>query len=398
VTPTDPLSASSTSPTPDPAPLEPKSDTLSATGADSEATPAASAAGRFSCPNCGAPMTWDPDADALHCNHCQHNLPVPRADDTITERPLDDLSTAQRGFGTDQRIVQCKGCGARVSLDAAATSGACVFCGSSSVLAQEANRNALRPESLIPLDVGRETVQKNFRAWTSGLWFRPDVLKRVDRVQAVGVYVPYWTFDAQVHSQWSADSGTYYWETQMVPVMVNGRLSMRAQQVRKVHWEPAWGERDDGYDDLLIHASGGVPRELAEKLGPYDTKALVPYRPEYLAGWRAEEYQLDLEEGWKRAQVKIVALQQSRCSADVPGDTQRDLRVRNTIRDVRWKHILLPLWTLNYTCNGKGYTVLIHGQTGRVQGEAPYSWVKILLFVLAIVVFGLLGLTVLAAL
>jgi hypothetical protein len=65
--------------------------------------------------------------------------------------------------------------------------------------------------------------------------------------------------------------------------------------------------------------------------------------------------------------------------------------VRNVIRDVRWKHILLPLWTLTYAFGGKNYTVLIHGQTGRVQGEAPLSWVKILMAVLlvAAVVLGI---------
>jgi len=77
----------------------------------------------------------------------------------------------------------------------------------------------------------------------------------------------------------------------------------------------------------------------------------------------------------------------------VPGDTHRALRVHNTIRDVRWKHVLLPLWTVSYRHAGKVYTVLVNGQTGQVHGEAPLSWAKIVLFVLA--VLAGLGLVVL---
>lgn len=329
-------------------------------------------------------MYWDPDLDAQVCGHCEFKRQVPASTTKIVERTLEEAEGAARGFGTDVRVVQCNSCGARVTFEDSATSTDCVFCGSPTVLAQGERRNPLRPESLVPLDVGRQTVQKNFRQWTAGLWFRPNALKRVDRFHARGVYVPFWTFDAKVDSEWSADSGTYYYVTIMVPTMVNGKMTMIAQQVRHVRWTPASGARQDTYDDLLVPASGFVRGDLLAKLGVFDQSALVPYAPEYLSGWHAEEYRIDLADGWRAAQTSIEELQSTRCAGDVPGDTHRDLRVANMIRDVRWKHILLPIWTLTYRCNGKPYTVLIHGQTGAVRGQAPISWVKVFGLVLAL--------------
>lgn len=336
------------------------------------------------CQTCGAALTWDPDHDALSCEHCGTRVAVPRVDGEIVERPLSEAGSAARGLGLEARAMRCQTCGATVALESSATAENCVFCGSSSVLAQAANRNALRPESLIPLDVGRALVEKNFRTWLHGLWFRPNALRKLARFDAVGVYVPYWTFDSRVHSQWSADAGHYYYVTEMTPVMHNGRLTLRPRQVRKIRWVPAWGQRDDVYDDLLVHASRGLSEKLVGELGGFDTRALVPYRPEYLAGWRAEEYQLDLESAWALARERIVELQRQRCSGDVPGDTQRDLRVHNDIGDARWKHVLLPMWSIAYRFQGKSYAVLIHGQNGRVHGEAPFSWVKILALVFGI--------------
>lgn len=349
-----------------------------------ESAPPNAANERFPCKQCAAPMRWDPDADALACDYCGARVPVPRGEGLIVERPLADAGQAARGLGLETRVARCANCGAQVAYDGRATATECVFCGSPQVLEQESNRNALRPESLVPLDVGRETVERSFRAWVGGLWFRPDALRKLREFRAIGVYVPFWTYDARVHSDWSADAGYYYYVQVPTVVLVNGKPQMQMRTERRVRWEPAWGARDDAYDDLLVHASRGLPAGLAAKLGTFDLSKLVPYRPEYLAGWRAEEYALDLATGWNSAQERIVAEQRSRCSGDVPGDTQRNLRVHDRISDVRWKHVLLPLWSLTYTHDGRSYAVLIHGQTGRVVGDAPYSWVKILLFVLAL--------------
>jgi predicted RNA-binding Zn-ribbon protein involved in translation (DUF1610 family) len=364
--------------------------------ADVAGAAARAAGARFSCRNCGAETTWDPDADAMVCAYCQARVPVPRGEGAIVEHALADAGSAARGLGVEVRVARCARCGAQVAYDERATSKACVFCGSPQVLEQAANRNALRPESLVPLDVGRATVEKEFRAWLGSLWFRPSALRVLRDFQAIGVYVPFWTFDARVHSDWTAEAGYYYYVTEPTMVIVRGRPTIRMQQVRKVRWEPAAGARDDVYDDLLVHASKGLPEKLAEELGRFDTKALVPYRPDYLAGWRAEEYAVDLEGGFEAAKRAIEATQARRCGGDVPGDTQQNLSVRNRVSDVRWKHVLLPIWSLTYTFGGKPYAVLVHGQTGRVVGEAPYSWIKIVLLVLAIAAAVLVALALLS--
>ncbi|MEE2939513.1 MAG: zinc ribbon domain-containing protein [Planctomycetota bacterium] len=333
------------------------------------------------CDECGAPLRWSPEEGALHCEHCDAVKEVAVRDEAILERPLSAAGAAATGLGRAVRVTECETCGARVTFEGSSTSESCPFCGSAEVLSQEARRNAIRPESLIPLEIGRENVDATLRTWIRSLWFRPNAIKRTSRFEAVGVYVPAWTFDAAVHSDWSAESGTYYWVTETYRTRVNGKWQTRTRRVRKVRWWPSWGQRDDHHDDVLVIASRGVDEELAGALGGFSTEELVPYEPSFLAGWRAEEYQVDLEEGWVRGQELIEGMQRSRCADDVPGDTHRSLRVRNTFRDVRWKHVLLPMWSVTYSFRGKSYAVLVNGQTGAIAGRAPYSWVKISLAV-----------------
>ena len=362
---------------------------------ETETAPETSQRVDFPCSNCGAKMTWDPKHDSLSCEYCGTKAEVPRGEGTIVERALEDAGDAATGLGIELRAAKCTNCGAKVCFSTHSVSEVCSYCGSSNVLAQEANRNALRPESLVPLDLGKQQVQERFKKWLRSLWFRPNDLKNAKGINVIGIYVPFWTFDCRVHSDWSADAGHYYTVTVPRMVMVRGKMRMRMVQETRIRWVPAWGKRDDAYDDELVCASGLSP-ELMAKLGGFETRELVPYKPEYLAGWRAEEYQLDLDGGWDRAQAAVVASQKSRCGGDVPGDTHRNLRVRNTISGVRWKHVLLPVWSLQYRYKGETYTVLVNGQNGCVAGKAPISWVKVAVFVVCAGLGVMAGLALLA--
>ncbi len=68
---------------------------------------------------------------------------------------------------------------------------------------------------------------------------------------------------------------------------------------------------------------------------------------------------------------------------DIGGDRQRVHSVNTRYHEVTFKHILLPVWLAAFRYRGKPYQVLINGQTGEVEGERPYSWLKITLAVLS---------------
>jgi len=347
----------------------------------------------FPCATCGAPeMNFDAGQQAMVCPYCQHKVSVAREAAAIVEHDLEQgMASAQRGLGAETRSVTCQTCGATVSFTGQATSTVCDFCGSPHVLQQESNRNLIRPESLVPFQVEGTVAQQKFKSWLGGLWFRPGDLKSRAAVgQINGVYVPYWTFDAHVASSWNAQAGYHYYVDETY-TDANGKKQTR--KVQKTNWKPANGQRADRYDDVLVPASKGLPPGLAEKMRTFDTTKLQPYDASFLSGWRAEEYGVELGPGWNKAAGIMGAQQRTRCSGDVPGDTQRNLQVRNTFSEKTFKHVLLPLFIASYLYNQKTYRFLVNGQTGEVTGDAPYSWIKITLFVLLIltIIGGIVG-------
>lgn len=53
-------------------------------------------------------------------------------------------------------------------------------------------------------------------------------------------------------------------------------------------------------------------------------------------------------------------------------------------KDIKFKHLLLPVFVSAYKFNGKLYQFLVNGRTGEIQGQRPYSWIKITLTVIGI--------------
>ncbi|MGZ5428890.1 MAG: hypothetical protein ACXWFS_07765, partial [Thermoanaerobaculia bacterium] len=65
----------------------------------------------------------------------------------------------------------------------------------------------------------------------------------------------------------------------------------------------------------------------------------------------------------------------------------RNLQVRTAWSGLAYKNGLLPVWIAAYQYAGKPYRFLVNGVTGKTDGHAPLSWVKIGLAVAAAVLF-----------
>jgi hypothetical protein len=243
-------------------------------------------------------------------------------------------------------------------------------------------KEAFRPESLLPMKLSENQVRDSIRTWYGSRWFAPNKLKRAALTDTVkGLYIPYWTFDAQVHADWTAESGYYYYETETY-TDANGRTQTR--QVQKIRWEFSSGSLDHFFDDELVPASRGVQEAMLRKIEPFPTTTeLVPYNAGYLSGWVVERYQIDLVAAAQEAREEMDEEMERLCAAQVPGDTHRNLQVQSDYSGQTFKHILTPIWLLTYNYGAQHFQVVINGYTGVIAGKYPKSWVKITLAVLA---------------
>jgi hypothetical protein len=353
--------------------------------------PDATAQKKFSCPACGGEAQWNPAKKLLVCPFCGTTSPAQAELNASGEQVIveHDLVAALRGIPDDQRgwqaqkiSVKCQSCQAISVFDPGRVGQRCDFCGSTALVPYEEIKEAFRPESLLPMKLAEDAVRDAIRRWYGTRWFAPNKLKHAALTDTVkGLYIPYWTFDAQVHADWTAESGYYYYTTESY-TDANGRSQTR--QVQHIRWEPSAGSLDHFFDDELVPASRGVQPLMLRKIEPFPTtKELVPYNSGYLSGWVVERYQIDLVAAAKEARDEMDRELERLCSAQVPGDTQRDLEVESNYSGQTFKHILVPIWLLTYNYGASHYQVVINGYTGSIAGAYPKSWVKITFAVLA---------------
>jgi DNA-directed RNA polymerase subunit RPC12/RpoP len=353
--------------------------------------PEATAQKKFSCPACGGEAQWNPAKKLLVCPFCGTTSPA-QAELTVTGEEnivehdlvaaLRGIPDSARGWQADKTSVKCQSCQAISVFDAARVGQRCDFCGSSALVPYEEIKEAFRPESLLPMKISENQVRDSIRQWYGSRWFAPNKLKHAALTDTVkGLYIPYWTFDAQVHAEWTAESGYYYYETEYY-TDANGRQQSR--QVQKVRWVASAGALDYFFDDELVPASRGVQPETLRQIEPFPTtKELVPYNAGYLSGWVVERYQIDLVAAAKTARDQMDREIYAMCAAQVPGDTHRNLQLADDYSGQTFKHILTPIWLLTYNYGAQNYQVVINGYTGVIAGKYPKSWVKIFFAVLA---------------
>ena len=127
---------------------------------------------------------------------------------------------------------------------------------------------------------------------------------------------------------------------------------------------------------------------MARELAPWDLWKLTPYQDEFLSGFQSEVYKIDLDQGFEVAKDRMHPTISQDIRMDIGGDHQRINSTDTEYSEITFKHILLPFWVAGFRFRNKTYQFLVNGRTGEVQGDRPYSWIKIGFAVLVLLIFA----------
>jgi len=348
----------------------------------------------FPCPQCGADMRFDAQGGQLVCDHCGFTEAIEGHGGTVPAiRELDFNAALNARLPEaemeDLRITSCPNCGAQIEFDGATHATECPFC-ATPVVVDTGTTRSIKPKGLLPFSIEERSARAAMTTWLGRLWFAPNGLKDYARKgrRMTGIYVPYWTFDADTKSAYRGERGTVYYVTKTV--MRDGKSTQVREQ--RIRWSPRSGRVARFFDDVLVLASKSLPKRYTDGLQPWDLAALEPYRPEYLAGYRAEGYTVALDEGYAQARAHMDAVILRDVKFDIGGDRQRVHQIQTTISAVSFKHILLPVWMAAYKYRGKTYRFVVNGRTGKVQGERPWSaWKIAVAIMIGLIVAGVAG-------
>jgi DNA-directed RNA polymerase subunit RPC12/RpoP len=333
----------------------------------------------FPCQGCGADLQFSIGVQSLKCPYCgfvkelefNPNLTVEEQDYIATLEQIAMWRSEKSDQTSGLSEVPCSSCGAKVQFQGTLTSSACAYCGVPLQLEDVHDAdNRVPVDGVLAFLVDRKKAQTSLAAWVKSRWFAPNRFKK-EGVEGKfsGLYTPYWTFDTMTTTHYDGQRGDYYYVT-----VGSGKNKRR---VRKTRWSHASGTIQRFFDDELIVAATGVPIKRLDALQPWPLCDCRPFNQEMLAGFLARTYDVELDEGFASAKLRFDEAIEADVRAHIGGDTQRIHSIDTQYNAITYKHLLLPIWMMGYRYAEKIYQVVVNATTAEVQGDRPYSWIKI---------------------
>ncbi|MCI5082769.1 MAG: hypothetical protein MRY78_13820 [Saprospiraceae bacterium] len=336
------------------------------------------------CPSCGSQLRYSAKAKKIICSYCGYEEELDRSNDKIIEQSLAQAASELQNYIPERvgkKVFDCQGCGAKFMVESDQVNVNCAFCSSKNVNQEAFEHRYIQPVGVIPFYISRAEAEKIFAKWIHKGFFTPSSLGKKAMLENMhGIYIPFWTYDAHTESNWRGQAGFYYYVTKTV--RRNGKLVQK--RVRKTRWVNRSGHLKHFFDDVLVIASERLAQKQVNGIMPYRLEEMVNYDPRLMVGWETEVYQVEVDAAYQKADITMDNRIRQMCSAQLGGDTQRNLRISTHKHSQTFKHIVLPLWLCSYRYQSKVYQFLINGQTGKVHGKKPLSWLKITLLVLLV--------------
>ena len=329
----------------------------------------------FPCEGCGADLEFNIKVQQLKCSFCGFEKEINLSEEaTVEEQDLNAMLEKQatkkssETTSTDSEY-NCSTCAGTVLFQNNIISTECPYCGSP-VQKEEVHEssNRIPTDAVLPFMIPHEEAKQNLKKWVESRWFAPgDFKERGVQGKFNGLYMPHWTFDALTFNHYTGERG----ETYTVK-------DSQGNTKTKTRWYPANGRFQRFFDDVLVCAVRDAKRKLMEKLEPWHLDKAVPFNQESLAGYQAMTYEVELKEGFRLGQERMDEAIRKEVKRRIGGARQRIHSVDSRYDGLTFKNLMLPVWMLAYRYNDKSYQVVVNASTGEVQGERPWSWVKIL--------------------
>ncbi|MDR2913470.1 MAG: DUF2089 domain-containing protein, partial [Tannerella sp.] len=221
------------------------------------------------CPACGGILIYSPEVEKLTCEHCGTKVELNLTPAEIKENDFTEWSEHPEMWYKAETLVaevSCGQCGAHTTFPENTTSFSCAFCGTPIVLKESQHRRAWKPEYILPFKVGKKVCNERFHKWVSSRWFAPSgfakELSAEERMK--GVYLPYWTYDADTVTVYKGERGI----NRQITSRSNGKTVTRSV----TDWYPASGTLHHVFDDVLVPASNSLPSEISGVLTNWDRK------------------------------------------------------------------------------------------------------------------------------
>ena len=344
------------------------------------------------CKNCNHALVYDPDTRTLVCSFCGSSFMAEEVE-SESKKIRQDLKpvSANEVYGTKEEkymdcyIYQCSECGGEIIVNDTEASTYCIYCGNPNVVFSRVAKQRC-PEYILPFMISKKKALELVHREIDNGPYIPKEIKDLTVDCIRGIYIPYWIVSATYTDAVVVEGPKKNSQSETSMYGRAGRLTIK---------------------DFPIDASKTIPDALTARLEPFDLAKLRPFDEDYLAGFYSNVSDVtygDLKDTvMRRAQTyfhkEAIADAGVLPIKDFETPILKDVVIEPDIKkyvkaskphiklDEDMVYAMLPVWFITFRYEGKPYTILVNGDSGKVVYSIPWLKKK---FFLQLAVYGFL--------
>ena len=315
------------------------------------------------CPGCGATAEYSPTELKMICKHCGKIFFASEARGASSfknaEKKPENLQQKlskeemRKRATIKMRHFHCSSCGAELLAKQTEATSYCYYCGQPAVM-EEQLEDYLEPDYIIPFQITQEEAAQKLQESIRNGFYVPLCFKKFKVERLTPIYVPFWRIDMDYE-----DEQTWKYRERKSKYVYVDRFITGGGKVK--------------LDRYTVDGSSKLEDMAGERIGPFDLSAMQPFDPAYLSGFYADRYDVGAEEVQEYAISSITKMYNAEMAEKMKGISTELYAYSPKYKVNKIDYILCPVWFLNIAVEGRVFTMLVNGQTGKVVYAIPPS-------------------------
>ena len=294
------------------------------------------------CPGCAGNLLFSPSRQAMYCRMCGN-----------TYAPEEVGSDDHASPKYECNIYRCSSCGGEVAVTENEASSVCLFCGSPTLIFDRIS-SRMRPDGILPFQITRQQALEKIGQHLKSGKFIPSEVTHINEDHLRGIYIPYRIL-----------SGDIYDAAVITSTIGSGKNSRII-----INGIAGYAE----FRNVPFDASVSLNDEYGRKIEPFYYDDVKEFDEDYLSGFYS-----DIQDATDKELEGAAALRCDRMFCDRCKETVRghDAKTYQSVPSVRLKdkgiYLMMPCWFYTFVYDGRPYTLLVNGQTGKTAGTIPWD-------------------------
>lgn len=317
----------------------------------------------YKCLNCSAALEFYPPSQNWKCHFCSSEFSKEQLDAAFQQEEPSDQDMPELDS------YRCTSCGSELIADSTTSATFCLYCKNPTIIKSRFS-GRFKPKNLIPFKLTKEQAEDIYKKWIRKRRFTPDEFKQKEKIEKItGIYAPFWLFNSKA-------DGMINGEATKVRSWTQGKYRYTQTMYYRV-----FRKGNAKYQRVPVDASKKLDDKFMHMIEPYNYNELTDFSMKYMSGFMAEKYDVEAPEAEAVMKERVDQYLEDRLKSTVNGYSSYNVHEKQIeLSDTTQDYSMLPVYLLINKYKGKDHIFIVNGQTGKVVGDTPISFLKQILF------------------